>query len=260
MHMLVSVGCFLPGIALRRGWLERIRARFANEDLGLAGLPLRTVVNTADRYEHFEYPWNEVRFDGTRLVYDPKPKLKHWVTFPEAEQALEWCEYQESKGGHWSVHSIPEDLMLQPNQTVEINPDSCGDGRRLHEMAAKLAAANNNRRDVIAWDTYHTRRDSWREDGPWRREMAPYIGVIHLQPDRSNPLDFEHDCHSGSTSNTLGGLRQLVLDHGVQVPIIIELSPEIMLHNHGWGTLFNPNKTCDHLIAYADKVRAMLKT
>ncbi len=258
MRMYVSVGCFLPGIALRRGWLEIIKAKFANEELGLAGLPLRTIVDQDDRYHHFEWPWNEIRFDGAKMVYEPKPDLRHRVAFPEAEVALEWCDYQVASGGHWSVHEIPEDLRLEPHQTVEINPDSCGDGRQMHEVAAKLAEANK-RLDVIAWDTYHTRRDEWHDDGPWRREMAPYIGVIHLQPDRDNPYEFEMDCHDGATSNTLYGLRQLVLDHGVSAPIVVEVSPEIVRHNHGWRALFSPDAVCDHVIEYANKVRRLLK-
>lgn len=258
MEFFVSVGCFLPGIAQRRSWLDQVGARLASEGISLAGLPLRSVVGRDEVYSHYEGPWNQVVFNGAHMVYDPRPDLLHRLAFPRnAELALEWCDNQAFQGGQTSTHWLPDDRRLPPNTTLELCPELDISGREANDLAAQLSEVNG-RHNVITWDTWHTRRGPWHKQGPWIEAVAPYVGVIHLQPRRDNPLEFEHDCHDGSSSNVLYALQQLICTHGVNVPIIVEVDPRIVVHNHSWRTLTSPETMLDHVLLYIDKARAKL--
>lgn len=196
-------------------------------------------------------------------MYKPRPDRLHRLAFPaNAELVNEWCEHQYLAGGFRSTHSIPQDMLLMPRETIELHPkmvhnrEVLTDGTRLHEIVPAIAAANGRDR-VITWDTYHVRRGPWRRRGPWMQKIAPFVGCVHLQPDRDEPIDFHNDCLGGK-SNALLSLRQLYWQLGVQAPIIVEVSPFILSHLYGWRTLLSPTKMCDHILRYADQARLQL--
>jgi hypothetical protein len=248
----ISIGSMLPAV-LRPGATEIVIKMIETAGFKVAGLPIHGLARDERTFEHFEGPWIGMRPENCHHVYERRPDLIHRLAFPAAEACWRWTEQQRAAGGHWSRHDIPESLQLHPQETVELHP-GLGTGQQVHGLLGRLAEANN-RASVCALDTYHARRNSWRKQGPWYCRVAPYVGAIHLQPDRGNPHGFLEDLQTGATSNTLLAVRQLY-KAGVQAPVIVEVSAlDCIKPNFGWPTITSPNRLTEIVIDYANTAR-----
>ena len=169
---------------------------------------------------------------GEKVFYDEIPDLKHVIVFPSAKNCLRWMRQRVESGSlpitHWmdGMENSSERTMYEVSPKIGESVYAQTSNWSVTQLLLKKGAYLKGRRGYqgVVYDTCHSREDpslGLAED-EFIIDIAPYVGVIHLQPLRGDSGREWRRFLAGEPTR-LAEIIALLLQHGANPCIVLEI-------------------------------------